>query len=394
VIPWLAPRYGGPAILVPQASVALTERGHSVEIITTNADGSGILDVPTGHVVDWAGAAVTFHPMSAPRWYITSWPLLADLRRRLSSFDIVHIHYLYRFHGLAAAAVARLRRIPFVIQAHGSLDPWHRNQKRRAKDVYHALVEDRIIGRASAILCSSELERSYIRNLGYASPQWVIPIGIDADELRTQGSPQFLRATGISAASPVVTFLGRISAKKGVPLLVDSFRHTAQSFPMAHLVVAGPDEEGIGRRLRTMIAGTELAPRISFVGPVAGPDKRALLQRSAVFVLPSEDESFGIAVAEAMAVGCPVVVSPQVAIKDVVDATGAGIVAERNSAAIAKSIGAILADPVRATAMGDAGKRAVDERFAWPIVAEQMESMYEAVIQTSGGRTRFRRSRP
>ncbi|HEY5484405.1 MAG TPA: glycosyltransferase [Propionibacteriaceae bacterium] len=387
VIPWLAPRYGGPAISVPQACAGLAERGHHVEIVTTNADGHGVLDVPTGCVTDWAGAAATFHSVSMPSGYLTSWPLLADLWRRASAFDVIHIHCLYRFHGLAAAAVARSQGVPYVIQAHGSLDPWHRHQKGRAKNLYHALIEDRIIGGASAMLCTSRREELSIRDLGYAVPTWVIPIGINADELRVPGVPDFAAATGIGVDARVVTFLGRISAKKGVPLVVESFRSTAAAFPRAHMVIAGPDDEGIGRGLMPMIANAGLADRVSFLGVVGGPEKRMLLQRSDVFVLASADESFGIAVAEAMAVGCPVVVSPDVAIEDVVRASGAGLVVERDPSAIANAIATILSEPARAAAMGNAGRRAVDERFAWPIVAEQMESMYEAIVATAHSRS-------
>jgi len=379
-MPWLAPRYGGPAISVPQASVALAERGHYVEIVTTNADGAGTLDVPTGRVIDWVGASATFHPISMPSRYITSWSMLSELRRRASTFDIVHIHYLYRFHSLAAAAVARSQGIPYVIQAHGSLDPWHRRQRRRAKDLYHTLIEDPIIRGASAMVCTSRREERSIRDLGYSVPTWVIPIGIDAEGLRVPTDSDLAVALGLAPDARVVTFLGRISEKKGVPLLVESFRSTAAAFPGAHLVIAGPDDEGIGRRLLPMIVDAGLADRVSFPGVVIGPEKRALLQRSDVFVLASADESFGIAVAEAMAVGCPVVVSPDVAIEDVVRAAGAGIVVERDPSAIAEAIAMILKEPTRAGAMGEAGGRAVDEHFSWPIVAAQTEAMYEAVL--------------
>lgn len=387
VIPWLAPRYGGPAILVPQACVGLAERGHHVEIVTTNADRPGVLDVPTGRLIEWAGAATTFHPISAPKGYVTSWSMLVDLFRRESTFDVVHIHYLYRFHGLAAAAVARARGVPYVIQAHGSLDPWHRQQKRRAKDLYHALIQDPIIRGASAVLCTSHREELSIRALGYTVPTWVIPIGIDADELRLPGVPDVAMATGAGVDARVVTFLGRISEKKGVPLLVDAFRIAAAAFPRAHLMIAGPDDEGIGRGLAPMIAEAGLADRVSFVGVVGGAQKRSLLQRSDVFVLPSADESFGIAVAEAMAVGCPVVVSPEVAIEDVVRASGAGLVVKRDPSAIANAIATILSEPALAAAMGAAGRQVVDERFSWPIVATQMEAMYEAVVNTARRRS-------
>jgi glycosyltransferase involved in cell wall biosynthesis/uncharacterized protein YbaR (Trm112 family)/SAM-dependent methyltransferase len=387
VIGWLAPRYGGPVVVVPELSAKLARRGHAVEIVTTNADGSGVLDVPTGRAVDWAGTTTTFHPLVAPRRYLTSWAMLADLWHRVSDFDVVHIHSLYRFHTVAAVAAARWARVPYIIQAHGALDPWHRARRRRAKDLYHFLVEDRIIRGASAILCTSRQEERAIRDLGYAGPAWVIPVGIDADALRVPAAAEFLAEAGMKADARVVTFLGRISAKKGVPLLVESFGHTAAAFPDARLIIAGPDDEGIGQGLTPVIAEAGLAGRVSFIGIVAGPEKRALLQRSDVFVLPSADESFGVAVAEAMAVGCPVVVSPHVAIEDVVRASGAGLVAERNSADIARAVGTILADPAAALAMGEAGRRVVDAKFAWPSVVGEMESMYAAVIATGRSRS-------
>jgi glycosyltransferase involved in cell wall biosynthesis/SAM-dependent methyltransferase len=390
-MPWLAPRYGGPATLVPQLSSRLEARGHEVEIVTTNVDGAGALDIPTGRLTEWAGAAVTFHPIFPPRKYLTSSSMLADLRIRLSTFDVIHIHCLYRFHDVAAAAVTRLEKTPYILQAHGSLDPWHRRQRRRAKDVYHAVIEDPIIRGASAVLCTSRREQQSIRELGYTVPTWVVPIGIDADELRLPGIPDFRVANGMNADTVVITFLGRITEKKGVPLLLDSFRRTAASFPSAQLVIAGPDDEGIGRDLIPIITDAGLADRVSLPGVLDGPAKRTLLQRSSVFVLPSADESFGIAVAEAMAVGCPVVVSPEVAIEDLVRSSGAGLVVDRNASAIANAMEEILSDPRRSAAMGEAGRRAVDEQLSWPIAAARTEALYEAVLighRGSAARTR------
>lgn len=387
VTPWLAHRYGGPATLVPQASVALRQRGHTVEIVTTNVDGHGVLDVPTGHVVEWAGAAVTFHPVSAPRWYLTSWPLLSDLRRRASTFDIVHIHSLYRFHGLAAALTAKKARVPYVIQAHGALDPWTRDRKRRAKDIYHLVLEDRIIHGASAIVCTSAREQDSIRQLGYTTPIFAIPCGIDGDALRETPQSDLLAGHGVDGDARIVTFLGRISKIKGVDLLVESFKRTAAAFPDAHLIIAGPDDEGIRFPLTRMVADAGMSSRVSFIGPVAGADKRALLQRSNVVVLPSLGESFGIAAGEAMAVGCPVVVSPGVAINDVVQATGAGLVAEREPAELARAVETILADRATATRMGEAGRSAADRLFAWPVVTSEMEAMYMTVLAGHRGRS-------
>lgn len=390
VIPWLAPRYGGPAMVLPDLCAALVRRGHDTAIMTTNVDGAGRLSVPLGRSVMWAGATTTFHGLSAPSWYLTSWSMLSDLRRRVGDYDIVHIHTLYRFHEVAAAVVARRRGIPYVIQPHGSLDPWHRNRRRVRKDLYHALIQDPIIRGASAVLCNSEREAIAIRDLGYAVPIWVIPNGIDTMALRTPAPSSAFPSGLVGSDGSVVTFLGRVSTEKGVPILVEAFIKTAARFPAAQLIIAGPDDEGIGPRLATLLAGAGLSDRSAFAGLVAGPAKRALLQRSDVFVAPSARESFGVAVAEAMAVGCPVVVTPHVAIEHMVRSTGAGIVAARDPVAIADAIATILADPAAARAMGEIGRREVDERFGWPVVAAQIESMYEAVVSVGRKPTRQR----
>jgi glycosyltransferase involved in cell wall biosynthesis len=380
VTAWLAPRYGGPAVFLPKACAAVGALGHDVEIVATDADGPDVVDAPTGRRVEWGGAAVTFHSLSWPRRFLVSWPLVRDVWQRSSQFDVVHIHCLYRFHTIAAVLAARHAGIPYVIQAHGSLDPWHRQRRRRAKDLYHALIEDSNLRGAAAIICTTEHEARSIRSLGYTGPTWVIPIGIDAEDLRRAAyADAFLARAGVEPGTRVVTFLGRISEKKGLPLLVEAFRETAWQFPSARLLVAGPDDEGIGRGLGGRIEELGLSGRISFLGSVGGDEKRALLQRSDVFVLPSADESFGIAVAEAMAVGCPVVVSPNVALQDVVSSVGAGIVAERNSASLARAVNAILGDREMADRMAAAGKRVVDDRYSWPQVAAELAGMYTSV---------------
>ena len=135
--------------------------------------------------------------------------------------------------------------------------------------------------------------------------------------------------------------------------------------------------------LEGSIAGAGLEDRITFTGVLGGPEKRYLLQRADVLVLPSADESFGISVAEAMAVGCPVVVSPDVAIEDVVRSSGAGLVVDRDLSAIAEAVAHILREPMTAATMGAAGRRVVDEEFSWDVVGERMEALYGSVLQQS-----------
>jgi glycosyltransferase involved in cell wall biosynthesis len=386
VIGWLAPRYGGMREVVTQSQRWLTARGHQVDILTTNVDGDGVLDVATGRRVDWEGVSATFQPLSLPRRFLTSWPLLANLRRSAGTYDVIHVHGLYRFHTIAAASAARRRRVPYVLQAHGSLNPPTRARRRRLKDGYHLLVEDRNIRDAALLLCTSSQEEQAIRDLGYRVPTAIVPLGVDADALRLPSNPrQIPGSAGIRDDAQVVTFIGRISRGKGVDLLVRAFARTATAFPRAHLVIAGPDDEGIGRRLGPSIAAAGLSERISFIGTVGGSAKRALLQRSDVVVLPSNGESFGLAVAEAMAVGRPVIVSPAVPLQDVVVSAGAGLVVDRDPAEMAGAVSVILSNPEASAAMGQAGRQLVDARFTWQQVAVELEDVYRSIVDRPSG---------
>lgn len=380
VVGWLAPRYGGTVSVVTELVPRSARRGHEVEVITTNVDGPGVLPVSTNTPIEWAGFTATFHSVNPPRRYLTSWSMLGALRERIAEFDVVHIHSLYRFHTVAAGLIAGRREVPYVLQAHGALDPWNRRRRRRAKAVYHALIEDRIINGAAALLCTSAQEESGILELDLDVPTHVIPLGIDTAALQAAASFGTIPAlASLPVGKPIVVFLGRVSAVKGLDRLLVAFRDVVREFPDARLVVAGPDDEGIIPRFASMTAAWGLSERVLFVGVLAHPAKRALLQTASVLVLPSAGESFGLAAAEAMAVGCPVVVSSRVGIQDTVVNSGAGIVTSREPADIARAVATVLGDPAGAAAMGEAGIRAVEAQFSWPQVIEKLEALYESV---------------
>jgi glycosyltransferase involved in cell wall biosynthesis len=124
--------------------------------------------------------------------------------------------------------------------------------------------------------------------------------------------------------------------------------------------------------------------RIFFVGEVAGREKALLLMNATAFVLPSYSENFGNVVLEAMAAGCPVVVTPEVGLADTVRDTGAGIVVEGVPTFLGPALQGVLADPEAARQMGIRGKQAVADRFSWPVVAQEMEDLYHQTLAGKG----------
>ncbi|MCX5892045.1 MAG: glycosyltransferase, partial [Deltaproteobacteria bacterium] len=118
--------------------------------------------------------------------------------------------------------------------------------------------------------------------------------------------------------------MGRINFKKGLDLLVQALAQVVRRRPDVHLVVAGPDNDGWGARVKDWLKAAGISDYATFTGRLLGEEKPAALRDARMFVLPSYSENFGLAVVEALACGLPVVISDQVNIWREVEAAGAG----------------------------------------------------------------------
>jgi glycosyltransferase involved in cell wall biosynthesis len=365
---------------------AVADRGHHVEILTTDIDGAGRLPVPVGQPLDWRGVTTTFFHVGRPRRYKPSYGLERALRHRIPEFDVVHIHSLYLFHTLAAAHYCRRFLVPYVLRPHGTLNPWHRSQHRWRKAVYGGLLEGRNLRAAAGIQYTSVEERDHAASLGLAASSFVIPLGVDAQALTRPVKPTALVAPTELAGRALITFLGRLTTKKRLGLLLEAFYEVASKRADAHLVIAGPDDEGIGGTLRSQIAAAGLEHRVTMLGLVVGEAKVALLQRSQVFILPSEDENFGVAVVEALAAGLPVVVTQGVAISRQLAEVDAAEVVVPTPAALSAAITRLIEDKELAATRAENGRALVGSDFTWSGIAVQLEQMYQQVISKTARR--------
>jgi glycosyltransferase involved in cell wall biosynthesis len=121
-------------------------------------------------------------------------------------------------------------------------------------------------------------------------------------------------------------FLSRIHEKKGCDLLIEAFARTADLDPNVQLVMAGPDQTGWATALKAQAERLGIADRITWTGMLQGDLKWGAFYASELFVLPSHQENFGIAVAEALGCGLPVLISNKVNIWREIEADGAGLV--------------------------------------------------------------------
>ncbi|CDN41225.1 hypothetical protein BN871_AC_01190 [Paenibacillus sp. P22] len=151
VIANLAPRYGGPAKAGLEMAAVLAAKGHEVTIFTTNQDGDGVLDVPVDTPIVKNGVTIRYFPVIQPKFWRTSPAMALALNKEIPKFDIVHIHSLYLFHGMAAGHFARKHGVPYIVRPHGTLDPVMYARHRGRKRIMETLFENRNIRLADAL---------------------------------------------------------------------------------------------------------------------------------------------------------------------------------------------------------------------------------------------------
>lgn len=381
VIANLAPRYGGASKACWEMARAVAQLGHRVSIYTTNQDGPETLPVPTDGPVWREGVEVRYFPIQAPRFWGTSWPLARALRQEIKSVDLVHVHNLYLFHDLVCGRYCRSFGVPYLIQPHGSLDPFIYRRHRGRKRLMEWGFQNGAIKRAAAILCTTAEERELAAPFTFGTPGVVVPLGMDLDEFSGLPEPgEFRRRYPEIGAKHIILFFGRVNFKKGLDILAKAFGRVARQRQDVHLVIAGPDNEGWGDQVRTWLEEEGISARTTFTGMVLGAERLAVLRDASLFVLPSYSENFGIAVIEAMAAGLPVIISDRVNIWREVESGRAGRIIACDPAALADQILDLLDHPEAAAELAKNGRSLVEESFQWPRIAGRLAEAYGRII--------------
>jgi glycosyltransferase involved in cell wall biosynthesis len=373
-----AVRYGGPIRSVHGLSAALARRGHDVHVYTTNVDGESELDVPLDRPVTLDGVVVHYFRVPAFRRLWWSPDLDETLRVSVGDFDLVHIHAVFLLPLRAAARHAMRAGVPYIMTPRGMLVRDLINRKNRwIKRLWIELVERKSLAYASGLHVTAELEADELQAMGLAVPATAcIPNGVEFP-----AAPAPLSAGPFASLPPgYALFLSRISWKKGLDRLITAW----QWVPDLPLVIVGNDDENYQPKLEQLARSLGLAERVKFLGPASDAHKWALYANAEVFILPSHSENFGNVVAEAMAMGCPVIISAQVGIASLVQAGGCGVVCDCEPRELAAVVRAQLSDPQRRRAMGARGKQLVLRKLGWNAVAAQAEQFYCRIIDKAG----------
>jgi glycosyltransferase involved in cell wall biosynthesis len=372
--------YGGIPRVVDALTRGLSRRGHRVTVCATDAfDASSRLDAGarTAGGVDLrvcpnlSNALAYRHQLFLPRG------LRAYLRAHARDFDVAHLHACRNLPGALAATHLRRAGVPYVLAPNGTAPRLER--QFLAKRVYDALIGRRLLRDAACVLAVTEAERRQLAALGVSADAIrVIPNPIDLDEFATPVPRGRLRAQLGLGAAPIVMFLGKLTPRKRVDVLVRAVARLARAD--AHLVIAGNDM-GSGRELLQLAPALGVSARTHFTGLLRGRERLDALADADVVVYPSAHEIFGLVPLEALLVGTPVIVADDSGCGEVIASTGGGLVTPLGDvAALADAIDRILRAPSkwRATA-SDAAAR-VRQSYGSDIVCAAIERLYRDVL--------------
>jgi glycosyltransferase involved in cell wall biosynthesis len=255
------------------------------------------------------------------------------LRANAGRYDAIIINGVWNYAPFAASRVLPGGPVPYFVFTHGMVDPWFRRAyplKHLAKQAFWLVGEGRLLKGATSVLFTCEEERRKARGQfwghgGYT--ETVVGYGASAPPARTDELDRaFRNAVPALGDRPYLLFLSRIHAKKGCDLLIEAFARVAAEQPHIDLVMAGPDQTGWRSDLEALAGQRGVSSRIHWTGPIYGAAKWGALYGADAFVLTSHSENFGIAVAEALGCGTPVVISDKVDIWREIEAAGAGII--------------------------------------------------------------------
>lgn len=383
VIANLSPRFGGPPKACLEMACAQAKLDHEVCICTTNQDGPGILPVPINQEVVENGVRIQYFQVQSPRSFCFSLPLMQYLRKIIQNYDVVHLHSVYLFPIAVAGYLCIKYKVPYVFAPHGALDPYLYNRHRYRKAIAEKVYHDYIVKNASIIHFITKDEQILAEKYCFGVRGCVVPIGLNVDSYIYKISQNSILSRFPELnGKKIILFLGRINFKKGLDILVDAFAAVAGELKDVHLLLAGPDDDGYGKKVASWLKNKNIMEKATFAGMLLGNEKLEAFHRSSVFVLPSYSENFGISVLEAMACGLPVIVSDKVNLwPDIVEA-GAGLVAPCDAVAFSRKLMDVLCDEELARRLGGNGISFVRGKFSWGDIAARLLSVYSSLLQT------------
>jgi glycosyltransferase involved in cell wall biosynthesis len=404
VVQGYTPAIGGTELLIQRVSEELMRQYQDqVAVFTTNCYGADAFHIPWLPVMparEEVINGVDIHRFRVARWKSlglhalsrglrlvgipvseglrvqAEGPLIPGLTEKLAAWDcdLIAASSFPLHHMFDAVQAAQRRGRPCVLLGGiHPLDTWS----------FDRTMIDRAIKAATHYIAYTRYEADYVIYRG-ADPGRVTVIGVGVDPAPFQkGDGTQIRERYGWGKDPVVGFIGQFAPHKGAGTLLKAMQTVWQTVPEARLLLAGAKRK-YAKQLERMLADMDrhVRGRVTFLYDFPEELKPDLFAALDVFAYPSRFESFGIAFLEAWAAGKPVIGCRAGAIPDVINSGTDGLlVAPGDANELAEAITLLLADPVKAHAMGASGRNKTLDRYNWPGIARRFRSVYQQAIE-------------
>jgi glycosyltransferase involved in cell wall biosynthesis len=384
VLPSLSLKLGGPTQAALNFVYNLRLQGIDCEVATTNDDGTNLLDVPLSQKVIYQGIPVWFFSRSARmKEFIPSISLTKWLWENIQNYDLIHTHYLFSYAPTVAAAIARWYKVPYIMRTIGQLTPWALTQGRMKKQIYSTLIERSNLNQAAAVHCTAQEEAKDAECYGIVSPKLVLPLGVVPAPAIPQASQQLHKLYNIPLNTPIILFLSRLHHKKRPDLLIEVITQLFREGQHVHLILAGSGDDDYVKYLKNLVTSLQIVSQVTFTGFMAGEDKQLLLQGSNIFALLSYSENFGIAIAEALSAGLPVVITPDIQISSDIQAAQAGLIVPGEIEAVKAALRQLIDSPELRLQFSKNGKRLAQTMYNWPTITDKLVQAYITILENN-----------
>lgn len=285
--------------------------------------------------------------------------------------DIVHVNCCWTPDCAMIQRLAQKRGYKVVLTPHGMLEPWIIKRHYWTRKVPALwMYQKAAVQRTDCVQATAESERDNLLKLGYNSNIKVVRLGIDAESIEMKRSWKKSRQ---------ILFLSRVHVKKGINFLVeaaDVLRNELQGYK---ILVAGEGDADYVEAMKRMICDRGLQDIVQLIGGVYGDEKWRLFQTSDFFVLPTHSENFGLAIAESLASGTPVITTVGTPWSDL-NSSEAGAWIEIGTEPLVETLRRFLSlSEDELETMGRNGRKLIETKYSAHVMAEQMMEVYKSV---------------
>jgi glycosyltransferase involved in cell wall biosynthesis len=342
---------GGPSRSVPKTCIELAKLGISIELVTQESADMVAIEESSLLTVQYRSIKELF---------------IYGSRLSAKDIDLIHLQHIWNPYIQVMAFWARKKNIPYIITPRGMLEPWIMAHNPWKKKIALFIYQKKAIQRSAHIHATAQMEADNIKELGFLNPVSIIPNGIDLSEVKEVKTVY---------GTKKMVFLSRIHPKKGIELLLEAWRNTDTKDWT--LEIAGNGEVDY---IKTLSQSAEDVKNVHFVGPQYGESKWDFLRSADVMVLPTYSENFGIVVAEALAVGVPVITTKGTPWEDL-ETYQCGWWIELTVSNLKRSLEEVMRlsqDQIKT--MGNNGQSLVKDKYDIKAVAKNMKALYQKIL--------------